>query len=394
MKKILFVCFSDSIHVARWISNLDQEPWLRFLFPAAHANIHPRLAPQKRSLGLFPPITRGKKTWVASIGPRCINGAFHRGMLYLRKNDDWRALWLEQVIRRLKPDLIHSIEFQQAGYLCLKVAERMGDDFPPWYATNYGSDIYLFGRLSNHEERISRLLARIDYYSAECQRDVTLARQMGMRGEIMSVIPNAGGFDLAHAAQIRSGPPSTRREIVVKGYQHFAGRALTALKALEIAAPKLEGYTIKVYSATRDVVIAAQLLARETKLPVICYSHGHPLDHDAMLALHGNARVSMGVGISDGISTSFLEALVMGSFPIQSCTACADEWIEDGVSGFIVSPDDPSMIAARLVRALEDDALVDRAAEINWRTAQDRLEKTKVATAIVDNYRKILGKVG
>jgi glycosyltransferase involved in cell wall biosynthesis len=113
-----------------------------------------------------------------------------------------------------------------------------------------------------------------------------------------------------------------------------------------------------------------------------------------MLALHGNARVSMGVGISDGISTSFLEALVMGSFPIQSCTACADEWVEDGVSGFIVSADDPSMIASRLVRALEDDALVDRAAEINWRTAQDRLEKTKVATAIVDNYRKILGKVG
>jgi glycosyltransferase involved in cell wall biosynthesis len=392
MKKILFVCFSDSIHAARWIASLDEEPWQRFVFPAFNAAIHPEFGPARRTTGLVPWVRDNRQIRVGSIGPRVVSGGFHRIMFDHFKNDEWRAHWLEYIIRRFKPDLVHSIEFQHAGYLCLKVAERMGDAFPPWYVTNYGSDIYLFGRLSNHQDRIARLLSRADFYSAECQRDVELAKQMGLRGKVMPVIPNAGGFDLDMAVRLRNGPPSTRKEIVVKGYQHFAGRALTALKAIEIAAPKLAGYTIRIYSATPDVVIAAQLLARETKLPIICYSHGNPLPHDEMLSMHGRARVSMGIGIADGVSTSFLEAVVMGSFPIQTCTACADEWIEDAVSGYIVSPDDPHLIAARLVRALEDDALVDGGAEINWRTAQARLEKQKVANTIAGIYREILGR--
>ena len=388
-KKILFVCFADSIHVARWISSLDSEPWQRFIFPPYHAAIHPDLGAVRRSTGLLPSHQAGTKA-VASMGPRLLNGAFCRGMTYWHGNNDkWRADWLERVIRRWKPDLVHSIEFQHSGYLCLTVAERMGRDFPPWYATNYGSDIYLFGRLSNHQERISRLLARIDYYSAECERDVELAKRMGMRGKTMPVLPNAGGFDLDLAKSLRGKPPSRRKTIVIKGYQHFSGRALTALKAIEIVSAKLAGYTIKVYSATPDVVIAAQLLAREKNLTIICYPHGIPLPHHEMLSMHGDARVSIGIGISDGVSTSFLEAIVMGAFPIQSCTACADEWVKDGVSGFIVAPDDPQSLASKLMTALTDDTLVDAAAEMNWETANRRLEKKMVSQAIVQIYRHI-----
>jgi len=71
-----------------------------------------------------------------------------------------------------------------------------------------------------------------------------------------------------------------------------------------------------------------------------------------MLHYYGRARIYIGLSISDAISTSLLEAMVMGAFPIQSCTACADEWIEDGKSGFIVPPEDPHVIAEAIRRAL------------------------------------------
>ena len=63
----------------------------------------------------------------------------------------------------------------------------------------------------------------------------------------------------------------------------------------------------------------------------------------------------------------------MGSFPIQSCTACADEWLEHGVGGLLVPPEDPDVIAAALRQALTDDGLVDGGAEQNWRVACARL---------------------
>lgn len=109
-----------------------------------------------------------------------------------------------------------------------------------------------------------------------------------------------------------------------------------------------------------------------------------------MLSLHAQARISIGLSISDGISTSFLEALAMGSFPIQSCTACAAEWIEHGVSGMIVPPEDPDIIEMALRTALEDDALVDRASEINWRTALARLDGSLLKQKISLMYSQIL----
>jgi glycosyltransferase involved in cell wall biosynthesis len=109
-----------------------------------------------------------------------------------------------------------------------------------------------------------------------------------------------------------------------------------------------------------------------------------------MLSLHAQARISIGLSISDGISTSFLEALVMGSFPIQSCTACATEWIEHGVSGMVVPPDDPDMVEMAIRTALEDDELVDRGSEINWQTALRRLDGNLLRQKVAQIYSEIM----
>src|SRR5262249_40368945 len=84
------------------------------------------------------------------------------------------------------------------------------------------------------------------------------------------------------------------------------------------------------------------------------------------------ARAVVGVGISDGISTTLLEAMAVGAMPIQSSTACADEWLEHGRSGFIVSPHDTRAIAEAIIGAVSNDELVDQAAEINLRTVRER----------------------
>jgi glycosyltransferase involved in cell wall biosynthesis len=81
--------------------------------------------------------------------------------------------------------------------------------------------------------------------------------------------------------------------------------------------------------------------------------------------------------------------MVMGAFPIQSCTACADEWLSEGQSGLIVPPEDPAAIAAALRRALADDALIDRAAAINARTAAARLDHTYIKPQAIKIYRDV-----
>ncbi|MBW1897870.1 MAG: glycosyl transferase family 1, partial [Deltaproteobacteria bacterium] len=103
---------------------------------------------------------------------------------------------------------------------------------------------------------------------------------------------------------------------MLKGYQGWAGRALVGLRALERCADILAGYEIVIYSASKEVLIAAELFSKSTGVQTTIIPEGTP--HHEVLKLHGKARISIGLSISDAISTSLLEAVVMGSFPIQS----------------------------------------------------------------------------
>jgi glycosyltransferase involved in cell wall biosynthesis len=61
-----------------------------------------------------------------------------------------------------------------------------------------------------------------------------------------------------------------------------------------------------------------------------------------------------------------LEAMAYGAVPIQTCTACADEWIVDGVSGFISDPEDISGTADSIVKAMTDDLFAEQSFRKNW----------------------------
>ena len=157
----------------------------------------------------------------------------------------------------------------------------------------------------------------------------------------MPVLLNTGGFDIKEVAKLRNEKTSERKIVMVKGYQGWAGRALVALRALERYANLLSGYKIYLYSVQSNtgVNIAAGLFTNKTKIPIKII----PLftSHRGILKYQSQARIYLGLSISDAISTSFLESMAMGSFPIQSNTSCADEWIENGKSGILVPPEDP-----------------------------------------------------
>jgi glycosyltransferase involved in cell wall biosynthesis len=254
-----------------------------------------------------------------------------------------------------------------------------------------GSDIYLFGRLKGHEDKIREVLKTFDYYACECERDVTLARKYGFAGTVLPVIPNAGGVELDRLEQLKApGPVSARKRIMLKGYQHWAGRALVGLRALSRCAELLKDYEIVIYSASPDTIISTELFEQATHVRTNVLPPDTP--HDEIMRYHGSARISIGLSISDALSTSSIEALAMGAFPIQSNTSCIDEWIENGRTGFSVPPEDPDAIEKALRRALADDNLVNEAAQTNARLARMRLDAGMLQNQIINIYKEIAEK--
>lgn len=393
--RILFVAMSNSIHTVRWIKQLEGLGWDLHLFPSWVDELHPELTGVTvhnalhllRPDGLDPSVSlRGR--WLP-YRRLTLAGAYHAFPKWMSKEKR-----LARVVRRLKPDLVHSLEIQHGGYLTLHAKRLLSDAFPPWIVTNWGSDTYLYGRLAAHRPVLQEVFASCDYYDCECERDVRAARDLGFKGDVLPVVPNTGGFRLEQLEELRTpGPTSARRLIALKGYQDTHGRALVGVRALGLCAELLKerGYKAIIYCGSHDVAIAAELVTQATGFQIEMQP---PSPHEEMLRLHGRARVSMGLAISDGASTSFLEALAMGSFPVQSCTASADEWITDGESGLIVPPEDPEIVAQAIRRAVTDDDLVDRAAVINARTVRDRLGYDHVRNQVVEAYANIGRTIG
>jgi len=385
--RLLIVGFSDSIHTARWIAQLIDQSWEIHLFPSLDfGQTHPDLEGVTVHHSAF---VRDRNCAVSFRGLSVHSRLVASGLRFTLRNTyrNYRINQLVRLIGDVKPDIIHSLEMQAAGYLTFEAKERIGGTFPPWIVTNWGSDIYFFGKLPEHKAKIKKVLEACNYYSCECRRDVDLGRAFGFQGSILPVMPNSGGFHIGSLAPLREYPTSHRRLIMLKGYEGWAGRALLGLRALEHTKDLLEGYTVAIYSASPEVIAAAKRFAGATGVTTMIVPQGTP--HKEMLGLHGKARISLGLSVSDALSTSFLEAFVMGAFPIQSWTSGASEWIEHGKTGLLVPPDDPEGVEQAIRIALTDDRLVDQASETNFLVAREKLDYRKIKSMAIDIYRSI-----
>ena len=376
MKKILVVAMVDSVHTARWLEQFENSQDEFVLFPSSpHRRIHPKI---KHLLG------------TSSVMNIAIpSGLRQTGLLLavLDKLIDNRArgLLLRRVIRAFKPDILHAVETQGAGYIT-SVALKKISSKPFFILTLWGSDLFWFRRFKRHELKLQELMPQVDRLAMECQRDVAIANQLGFKGEQYPPFPVTGGYDVEAFSKIVSTiPTSKRRVILVKGHTRFVGRAELALKALEDVRDLLDGYNIVVYSADPKARQIARKLATRHSLDVTLYKRGS-LAHDEVINLFSQARIYLGISLSDGLPNSLQEAMVLGAFPIQTNTSCADEWIVEGKNGFIVDPHNHESIVSALRKALENDALVDAAATLNLATSHQLLSEGSIGQLVQSFY--------
>jgi len=370
-KQILIVGMADSIHLARWLSQFIDQPIDFTLFPSSpHRRIHPKLknlissTSHQMTVTLKPPSMRGL--------------ALPLSALDIPFNNFFRSKLLRRLIINQKFDLIHVLELQHAGYLLLET--KLAPNLPKVFITNWGSDIYWFQQFPKHKQKIIQLLKIASLYSAECHRDIEIVGQLGFTGIAMPVIPNSGGINLEEIPK-NSLPPSQRKKIMIKGYTGFVGQALVAIKACELAADLLPEYEVVIYSASLKARIRALKLRYFHKIRVTILKKRTP--HHEMLKHFSEARLYIGISLSDGISTSLLEAMATGCYPIQTNTSCADEWINES-SGSIVGSFSIQSVTDAIIYALNSDITVDQAKLINTQ----KISETASCDSVVSTARE------
>lgn len=350
--RLLVIGVGNSPHTVRWLKNLDETKFEIFLYSVYE---------------------------IAEATPQEISNQF---------TIVDTSYPLEEVINFLRPHIVHTLHTQLAAYPLLNYIDSKGKDFY-WMHSLWGSDLYFWGKFPDHKVKLQRCLNRLDLLITEGKRDTPIARSLGYTGKIIESIPAFGGIDFSKEQSFNFDafvPPSSRRIIAVKGYENTVGRFFVAMRALELIKDHLKGFEIHVYLASEASKHIAKLFEYENGIPVKVLDY---VPQNQMYQLFSKSRINLGVSLSDGLPSSFIEGMLSGAFPIQTDTSLAGEWITPDVTGMLIPPNDPEIIAQKLLRAITDDELVDEAARKNYETLKRRMDNEIIQEKIRSIYNSI-----
>jgi glycosyltransferase involved in cell wall biosynthesis len=378
-RKVLVVCMFDSIHAGRWLSQFTDQDIDFTLFPSKKfKRIHPKLAALMKSsevatFSIAHPV----------ILPKILG---YLDFLFFVKfpkifKIDFRMFYLRKTLSEKKYDFVHALEIQGAGYLCDKAITKKDFKF---ILTNWGSDIFYFQHLPEHLPRIKSALAKADLYSAECQRDYKLAVELGFKGFQLPCIPNGGGLVNSEVLEIKI-PSSKRKNIVVKAYGGQFGRGALAIEAVSKALIENKEFTAYFYSVTDDLIDSIGELVGKFSDRVEFSTTKNPISNEKLSGIFEKSRLYIGCSASDGISTSFLEALTTGAYPIQTNTSCAGEWVDYGAVASLINLN-LHELETEIKRVISDDDLVELAGKSNLQVVIRHLDFEKIKKIALEFY--------
>ena len=260
--------------------------------------------------------------------------------------------------RGLNIKIIHLFEMQHAGYLFLEFANKFNKELKVYY-TNYGSDIAYFNQFPKHRSKIEDLISFVDLYFAECNRDIKIAKNLGYNGEFAPINMNSEINLELHLSKSDDYVKTSQRKIIsIKSYDSFVGRSNLILDAILECSEILKDFKIVFFSSSyyfNNVIAAPQLMDHEIEFEI--FNHGTLTEVD-MIKLFKQSRLIISNSKCDGVSTSIIEAVIQGAFPITSNTGCAEDWI-NLTSDNLFAWDSKEKLKQNIIKAITNDKLVD-----------------------------------
>lgn len=376
--KILFISM-PSIHAIRWIENLKNTDFELYWFDVTNRGTITTLD----RVTQFVNWKTRKKPYIKGeyiFSKKFPNAYFRIKHLFEVSENEF----LENIIQEFQPDIIHSLEMQHCSYPILKTMNKYPNI--KWIYSCWGSDLYYYKNIKNHNIKIKSVLKRVDYLITDCERDANLAKELGFTGKHLGVIPGGSGYNLEQLEAYKL-PSIERKLILVKGYQHTFGRALNVIKALTELKVELSSFEIVVFGAHNDVLDYIEA----HNLPFKTY-HRNELSQDELMQIMGKALIYIGNSISDGMSNTLLEAIVMNAFPVQSNPGnVTSEIINNTENGILIqNPDNIEEIKKAIINAINDKARIIEAAKINADIAKERLDYRNIQSKIIQLYNQLL----
>ena len=137
-----------------------------------------------------------------------------------------------------------------------------------------------------------------------------------------------------------------KKKVYIKGYGGQFGLGAIAIEVGMNLLKEFSWIELVIVSVSPELEKITKELVIKYPNRVQYWTVKSKLKHDEVLNLLQRSIIYIGASKSDGISTTFLEALVAGAYPVQTDTSCASEWTKKGFHASVVPPNFESIYDA------------------------------------------------
>jgi len=389
--KILFIGFTESSHTHSWINLLD----------GTELNV--------RLFGLpsgVPPDGFKVRTYVTGVTsarldaemrarfyPRRLVGQLSKKGFSRLLLGDVRRLedkWLARIIRRWKPDVIHTLGLIPASFFYLRVRRRYElKGFGKWVLQlRGGSDLTLNRFNPELAPRIAEAIRECDQLLSDNEENFKYAFEMGLKEEqitALRTVPGTGGIDIDALAKNWQPPPSSRRLILwPKAAESPWAKSLPILEAIKLCWEQIQ--PCQIHMLATEPEIRSWFLTLPEQIRESCHLDER-IPRERVLKMMAEARVMLAPSLIDGTPNSMFEAMAAGALPIVSPLDTIRPIVKNERNVLFARNLYPTEIAAALARAMTDDALVDCAAEANLALVKEIANRAVIRPRVIEFYR-------
>jgi glycosyltransferase involved in cell wall biosynthesis len=391
--RILFVGFGQSSHTHSWVDLLEHESFNVRLFDLPTSTLPPAgwwvpcyitavpAQPPTRSgrRYLYP---SGRLGWLA----RRIRGRIAGGP------DRVIERWLGRVIRDWRPDIVHTLGLDPAGFLYGQVRRTLEPARRPLWVLQLrgGSDLTLSRLDPELQASLRHALAVADQILTDNLVNVRYARELGVeerRFSPLAPLPGTGGVDIDALRAAASTPAAERRAVVwPKAYESPWSKALPVVEALRRAWPAIAPCSIHALAAADETRAWIRTLPDDLQQSLVVEAR---VPRARSLELMSRARVMLAPSLIDGTPNTMFEAMACGALPVVSPLESIRSVAADGQHVLFARNLYPDEIADALVRAMTDDALVARCAAANLELVRRLADRATIGPRVVRFYEEL-----
>jgi len=297
-----------------------------------------------------------------------------------------------RMTEHINPDLVHALRIPFEGMLANYTPRHI-----PLAASIWGNDLTLHASGSGLMAALTRqVLRRVDGLAADTQRDIRLARVLGLRdGAPTLVAPGSGGINLGEISRIRYRshdlqtdylPAGVPLVVNPRGFRPGSVRNDVFFSAVPLVLQRRPdvAFVCPAMAGQPEALRAVDALAQKSKLHLLPH-----LPQQHLWDLFVRSTVMASISQHDGTPNTLLEAMACGCFPVAGDIESLREWITPGVNGLLVEPTSPQSVAEAILTALENPGLRKSAAEINTHLIAERAEVGVVKEKIQSFYASL-----